>query len=72
MPIFGLVQAAAAGPLIASGMPATQALVAALSSAMPTIVVIVIVLTIILLVIGLFLKPLKQEPTDATESYDSH
>ncbi len=60
MPIFGLVQAVFAGPLIASGMPANQAMVAALPQTMPYIMIIVTILSVVLLILGLLLKPLKQ------------
>jgi MFS family permease len=65
MPIFGLVQAVFAAPLIASGMEANVATVAAIPSAMPWIMVIVTILTVVLLIAGLLLKPLKKEEAES-------
>ncbi|MDR1712638.1 MAG: MFS transporter [Coriobacteriales bacterium] len=61
MPIFGLVQAVFAAPLIASGMDKSVATVAAIPSAMPWIMVIVTVLSVVLLITGLLLRPLKKD-----------
>jgi MFS family permease len=61
MPIFGLVQAVFAAPLIASGMDKSAATVAAIPSAMPWIMVIVIILSAVLLITGLLLRPLKKD-----------
>ena len=63
MPIFGLVQAIFAGPLIAAGMPSNEAMITALPDTMPIIMVIVIALSVLLLFLGLLLKPLQQEQT---------
>lgn len=61
MPIFGLIQAVFAAPLVAAGMDKSVATVAAIPSAMPWIMALVTVLTVVLLITGLLLRPLKQE-----------
>jgi MFS family permease len=61
IPVFGLIQAIFAAPIIASGQPANVAGVMALPQAMPYIMIVVTVASIFLLVFGLLLKPLKTD-----------
>jgi MFS family permease len=65
MPIFGIIQATFAAPLIAQGMAANAAGVAALPQAFPVVIILVLILSIPLLILGLMLKPLKKEETQA-------
>ncbi|MCL1798543.1 MAG: MFS transporter [Eggerthellaceae bacterium] len=61
IPVFGMIQAMYAMPLIAAGTPANVAGVMALPDAMPVIMMVVAGASVLLLIVGLFLKPLPQE-----------
>ena len=65
MPIFGMVQAIYAKPLIEAGHPANVATYMAVPQAMPIIMIIVTVASIFLLITGLRLKPLPVQPVVA-------
>jgi hypothetical protein len=64
MPVFGVIQASFAAPLIASGTAANVAGVMVLPDAMPVIMIVVLVLSVPLLIFGLMLKPLPKEESE--------